>query len=168
MSDQATTPWWVKLSGILIAVGTLAGGYFWWDGVRAERERERTVRHAAEALCSEWADRLDRQTTETGVYIRWNGDTLPDKDPWGRNLLVEYSQGGVSEVVVVRSLGPDGESNTRDDVRAPRFAMNFKGVGTGIKNNAEEVSERAGRGLARGVIDGAKEGMRGKPAENKQ
>ncbi len=115
----------------------------------------------ARQLVGRWADTLDHQTTETGVYLRYPTDTLPDDDPWGRPLQVAYTQGGLAEQVVVRSVGPDGQDHTADDIVALRHAVNFKGVGEGVKKNAEETAHHAAKGVVRGLVDGAKESVRG-------
>ncbi|QEL13689.1 type II secretion system protein GspG [Limnoglobus roseus] len=125
------------------------------------KDVEDPQRKEARRLVAVWADKLDRQTTDTGVYDRWPTDTLPDDDPWGRPLRVAYSQGGVAEDVTVLSLGPDGKEHTDDDVLAVRHAVNLKGVGEGIKKNAEETTHHAAKGLVRGLVDGAKESVRG-------
>lgn len=114
----------------------------------------------AKALVNRWADQLDTQTEATGIYVRRQGPL--DNDPWGSPLTVTYSQGGLAETLVVRSVGPDGVSHSKDDLVATRISMNVKGVGTGIKKNAEETAENAGRGFARGVIQGAKEELQKK------
>jgi hypothetical protein len=149
---------------VLLVLAGIAGLGFLFR----EREQRRAVeenKQAARSLCEQWADRLDKQTTDTGVYVRWEGETLPDSDPWGNPLRVSYSQGGVAEAIEVRSLGPDGHSHTPDDVVASRMAMNFKGVGTGIKQGAEETARNAARGAVQGLIDGTKEALGG---ENKK
>ena len=104
-----------------------------------------------------WADELDKQTTETGVYIRPQKEELPEKDSWGTPLKFSYSQGGVAEILTVRSAGSDRQFGTQDDVTAQRTAVNLKGVGEGIKKNVEEVAEKGARGATRGVIEGLKE-----------
>jgi hypothetical protein len=116
---------------------------------------------AARQLVQQWADRLDRQTTETGVYVRHPADTLPVDDPWGRPLRVLYTQGGLAEQVTVRSFGPDGQEYTADDVVAVRHAVNLKGVGEGVKKNAEETAHHTAKGLVKGLAAGAKEVVRG-------
>lgn len=145
---------------VLLALAGIAGlGFLFRE--REQRRIEEVRKQEVRSLCEQWADRLDRQTTDAGVYVRWEGETLPDDDPWGRPLRVSYSQGGVAEAVEVRSLGPDGESHTADDVIASRMAMNFKGVGTGIKQGAEETARNAAKGAVRGLIDGTKEALGG-------
>jgi hypothetical protein len=128
---------------------------------RAERaEAARQLREDARAQVDSWAEQLDAQTTETGVYVRYPDETLPELDPWGTPLTVMYSQGGFAERLVVRSAGPDGKLHTSDDIVAQRHAVNLKGVGHGVKENVEEVAEKAARGGAKGVITGLREGAR--------
>ena len=129
----------VVVPGVLLGLLAVVGvGYVVreWDEARAEERR----RADAQALCERWADQLHQQTTESGSYVRWEGETLPDADPWGNPLQVAYSQGGVAESVEVRSLGRDGVSHTADDVVAARRVVNFKEVGHGIKAGAEEAA----------------------------
>lgn len=114
----------------------------------------------AETQVKRWADNLDRQTTETGVYVRHKGEHLPDRDPWGTPLKVAYEQGGVAETVVVSSAGPDREFDTRDDIVQQRMSANLKGVGEGIRKNAGEVAEEASAGAAKGMVKGLKEGVK--------
>jgi len=122
----------------------------------ARLEAERTK---AESQVRRWADTLDSQTTETGVYLRPEKSELPERDPWGASLSVSYSQGGAAETLVARSVGPDGTSHTEDDITAQRSAVNLKGIGQGIKKNVAETAEEAAKGTARGLIRGAKEGI---------
>lgn len=114
----------------------------------------------ARRLVATWADKLDKQTTETGVYVRWPKDELPEDDPWGRRLVVEYSQGGVAEHLTVRSAGPDGVARTPDDVAATRHAVNLKGIGEGVKANAEATAKNAAKGAVKGLVEGAKEAVK--------
>jgi hypothetical protein len=158
------TPWWVRVLGGLLLAAIVLAAVFWWNQRREDRRHEQEARQAAQALCDRWADRLDSQTTETGVYVRWKRETVPETDPWGRELRVEYSQGGVAETLLVRSLGPDGQPNTGDDIVAHRMTANFKGLGEGVKKNAEELSRRTGRGLVKGVGEGAREAVHPKKA----
>lgn len=137
-----------------LALGVLAGPALHGGRLVKDGERE-----AVSAACNRRADRLDRQTTDTGVYVRWAGDELPETDAWGRPLKVAYSQGGLAEAVEVRSLGPDGVSHTADDVVATRVSANLKGVGTGIQRGAEETSAGAGRGAVKGTVQGVKESL---------
>ena len=151
----------MKSHGVIVVVAFLAG-----LAVGLIVGREPVVRlisdsrqETAKAQCERWVDRLDKQTTNAGVYVRWNGEELPDDDPWGRPLQVSYSQGGLAEHLEVRSLGPDGESHTKDDVVAGRQSVNLKGVGTGIREGAEETSAGAARGVVRGTVEGVKDAL---------
>lgn len=135
MSDtppQAPSNTWLStLIGILVLLGVAAAVWVGWDWNERQKARD-----TAKALCKEWADKLDQQTTDAGIYIRDSGEQLPD-DPWGQKLRLSYSQGGIAEMLEVRSLGPDGLPNTDDDLRETRMAANLKGIGTGIKTNTE-------------------------------
>ena len=145
-------------TGILIALSLGMLGAF---AVRPSPKPQQDPKIVeARRLVASWADKLDRQTTPTGVYERWPNDTLPEADPWGRELAVEYSQGGVAEHVTVRSLGPDGVSRTPDDVVAVRHAVNLKGIGEGVKKNAEETTKNAAKGAVKGIVEGAKEAVK--------
>ena len=75
-------------------------------------------------------------------------------------MTVMYSQGGVAEVITVRSAGPDGRFHTDDDLTAHGMAANLKGIGEGIKKNAEETSARAARGAVKGTVDAVKESVK--------
>jgi hypothetical protein len=160
---------WVPVAlGVFVLVLLGVGAYVAISRVEERRERERAeaeVRQQATALCHRWADQLDRKTTGAGVYVRWEGDRLPDKDPWGNDLRVAYSQGGVAETLEVRSHGPDGVPNTTDDIVAHRMAVNFKGVGQGIKDNAEETARNAAKGAVKGLSEGLRDALRGKKAD---
>lgn len=165
MSKPESKPLEAVLGAILLGALAIAGVLLFRGNRTPPPEDPKVV--AARQLVAQWADKLDKQTTDTGVYVRWPNDTLPDDDPWGRPLRVAYSQGGVAEDVTVRSLGPDGEDHTPDDVLAIRHAMNLKGIGEGVKKNAEETSKNAAKGVVKGLVEGAKESLRGKKDEEK-
>jgi hypothetical protein len=111
----------------------------------------------ARAQVSRWAEQLHAQTTEAGVYIRHPANQLPENDPWGTPLNVTYSQGGFAETLTVRSAGPDRVFHTLDDIEAKRSVVNLKGIGKGAKENVEEFTHNAARGLTKGAAEGIKE-----------
>lgn len=100
---------------------------------------------------------LDRRTTETGVYVRVKEGEIKEQDPWGVPIQVSYAQGGMAEIVHVRSAGPDRQFHTRDDIHEQGIAVNLKGVGEGIKKNAGDVAASTAKGLVKGTVDGIKE-----------
>jgi hypothetical protein len=106
------------------------------------------------------AEELDKRTTETGTCVRVDEDDVKETDPWGTRLKISYSQGGVAEMVVVRSAGPDREFQTDDDLTAQGVAANLKGIGEGIRKNAEETAANAAKGAVRGAIEGVKESVK--------
>ena len=117
-------------------------------------------RERAAAQVQRIADDLDGRTTATGVYIRVKDADIKESDPWGTRIKVGYSQGGIAEMVEVRSAGPDREFHTGDDVVADRMAANLKGVGEGIKKNVEETANRAAKGVVKGAVQGVKESIK--------
>jgi hypothetical protein len=124
-------------------------------GCADDRSREK-----AEAQIQRLADALDAKTTETGVYIRVKDGEIKDNDPWGTHIKVSYSQGGVAEMIEVRSAGPDREFHTNDDLATQRMAANLKGIGEGIKKNAEATAAGAAKGLVKGAVEGVKESIK--------
>jgi hypothetical protein len=122
------------------------------------RENDRIA--AATAQVRHWAEKLDSETTATGVYCRHDGNRLPEIDPWGTPLRVGYSQGGLAEVVMVSSAGADRIFDTADDIERAGLTMNFKGIGEGVKKNAGEIAKRTARGAVHGAIVGIKDGVK--------
>jgi Type II secretion system (T2SS), protein G len=156
MPTQANPKSWLsKVLVVPVVLGVGAAAFYVWDLQEKKKTLEKQ-REQAKAQCEEWADKLDKQTTDAGIYVRDSGESLPD-DPWGQKLRLSYSQGGVAEMLEVRSLGPDGLPNTDDDIRIGRMAANLKGIGTGIKTNTEETARNAARGAVKGVAEGIKD-----------
>lgn len=126
----------------------------------AEEKARRTAEEEARARLDRVADELDQRTTPTGSYIRVGEDEISDKDIWGTQVKVKYSQDGVSEDLTVRSAGPDQEFYTRDDVTVKRVAVNLKGVGRAVKENTEDVAADAAKGIVKGTSRGIKESVK--------
>ncbi|MEX1231011.1 MAG: hypothetical protein WEB58_12275 [Planctomycetaceae bacterium] len=105
-------------------------------------------------------EELDKQTTATGVYVRAKEGDAAENDPWGTPLNISYSQGGVSETITVRSAGPDKLLHTDDDILQQGMAMNFKGIGEGIKQNAGETAKNLAKGAVKGAVEGVKESIK--------
>jgi hypothetical protein len=147
----------------LLAVAIVAVVVLVWFGL-GKLSQSKANDETAQALVNEWADRLDGQTKDSGSYILYRlaseSSITEATDPWERCLVVQYSKGGFSEILKVRSLGPDGKTHTSDDIVAERQSTNLSGIGSGIKNNVEETAERAGRGGASGVVQGLAEGAK--------
>lgn len=106
------------------------------------------------------AAELDRRTTDNGVYVRARPGEIKEHDPWGSPITVEYTQGGVAETVQVRSAGPDCRFYTADDIVAGHLAVNFKGIGSGIKGNIEQTAAGAARGAVTGAVQGLKQSIK--------
>ena len=114
----------------------------------------------AEAQVRRIGEDLDGRTTKTGSYIRVKDGEIKELDPWNTKLDVSYTQGGVAEMIKVRSAGPDREFHTNDDIVDQRIAASLKGIGEGIKNNAEETASKVASGIVKGTIKGAKEAIK--------
>ena len=140
-----------------VCVTVLATGC---DNGAARRAAEEKTREKAQAQVRRIAEDLDKQTTETGVYVRVKEDEIKDKDPWGTQIKITYSQGGTTEIVSVRSAGADREFQTNDDVVAQGMATNLKGIGEGIKKNAEETAANVAKGSVKGAVKGLKESIK--------
>ena len=106
------------------------------------------------------ADHFDRQTTASGVYIRPANNQAGENDPWGTPIVVEYSQGGMAEIVTVTSAGPDRELHSADDISTFRQSTNLKGVGEGIKKHAGDVAGEMAKGAVKGAVEGVKESVK--------
>lgn len=117
-------------------------------------------REQATAQVERIAADLDRRTTDAGVYVRARPGEIKELDPWGSPIAVEYAQGGVAETVQVRSAGPDCRFYTADDIVAGHLAVNFKGIGSGIKENIEQTSASAARGAVSGAVQGLKQSIK--------
>jgi hypothetical protein len=117
------------------------------------------ARDRAAAQIQRIADDLDSKTTATGVYIRIKDDDLKETDPWGTRITASYSQGGIAEMIDVRSAGPDREFHTNDDLVTQRMSANLKGVGEGVKKNVEETAASAAKGFVKGTVQGVKESI---------
>jgi hypothetical protein len=121
---------------------------------------ERARHEAAKAQVDRIADQLDKRTADTGAYVRVKDGEIKEKDPWGTGIQVSYSQGGVAETLTVRSAGPDRQFHTTDDLTAYGVKASFKGVGAGIKKNAEETAANTAKGLVKGAVAGVKESVK--------
>src|SRR5262249_33798932 len=120
-----------------------------------------------EAQVSRIVEELDKKTTSTGAYERVKEGNVGEKDPWGTPIKVTYAQGGLAEVVTVRSAGPDREFHTDDDLTAQGMTANLKGVGEGIKQNVEETVAKAAKGAVKGAFEGLKESVKESLAREK-
>ena len=106
------------------------------------------------------ADHFDRQTNAAGIYVRPANNQAGERDPWGTAIIVEYSHGGLAEIVTVTSAGPDREFHSSDDVSTFRQSTNLKGVGEGIKQHAGEVAGEMAKGAVKGAVEGVKESIK--------
>lgn len=162
-SNQEATPNQIPLLISVVTCPLILGLvmflYVKFEGAARKNERD-PILEQARAQVSRVVTDLDTQTTSTGVYKKADPDQIQEKDPWGHPLKVDYAQGGFAETVTVRSAGPDGVYHSGDDVVASGMSANLKGVGEGLKQNAQETSSNVAKGLVKGTVDGVKESIR--------
>ena len=105
-----------------------------WQAIEEEKARtvienkERLV--IADALLDVWSAKLDEQQNKGNGFVHHEGIT--ELDPWGNMLRVEYHQVNLKEFMTVRSLGPDGQQGTEDDLVRKKYAMNYPGMFKGL------------------------------------
>ncbi|QDU29893.1 hypothetical protein ETAA8_50090 [Anatilimnocola aggregata] len=142
--------WHLRLSALILTSFVLAGC--------AKNEPRRAA--LAQTQVERLAQELDQKTDKAGVYVRVDEKDVRETDPWNTLLMVNYSQGGVAEVITVRSAGPDRRYFTEDDLVAERMSANFNGVVNNIKNSVEETATKAAKGFVKGTVEGAKEAVK--------
>jgi hypothetical protein len=97
----------------------------------AEQKQERIQKTAAaDELVDGFAKQLGEKTSSSGGFIRHEG--LTPADPWGNRLTVSYEQVWATEVLTVRSSGPDQRMENGDDLVRVKETSNFGGILSGI------------------------------------
>ena len=135
--NRDRVPGWVGLLVLLAAAGAVAFAY-WRHTVHRERVE------LARAACNRWADDLDARVGKDGKYVRWDGPSPAEPDPWGTPLRVHYFQGITGESLRVHSAGPDGVFDTSDDVTTSRTSTTVGSVVAGAAGAAaDRVMDRA-------------------------
>jgi hypothetical protein len=86
----------------------------------AKREADRA---ATSETAARLADDVAKDTDSDGRFVRKPEGPLPETDAWGRPFRLAYKPGRLSDGLEIRSAGPDGEWNTRDDVVVPRASQ---------------------------------------------
>jgi uncharacterized lipoprotein NlpE involved in copper resistance len=155
-----------KVGGVVAVVAIAAAtgiGYWLW---KAAEQRKAD----AKALCEKWDADLEGKTTPVGAYVRHDGETLPAADPWGNELRVAYSSGGLAEKVEVRSCGPDGKPFTADDIVAWRMSANSANIAEGALEAAGKLGKAAAKAAGKAAVEGAKDklGIGSKPDRRKR
>jgi hypothetical protein len=132
----------VKIALIVVVVLVLD-----WRS-RQKRQRIEAERAQASEAAARLADRFGEEKDADGRFVRRLEGELPEADFWGRPFRLGYKPGTLSDGLEVRSAGPDGEWNTRDDVVVTRSSR--------IANKA------LARDAAGGLIDAARDRLIGK------
>src|SRR5439155_16970122 len=115
-----------------------------------QRQTRREVERAdTSETATRLADELAKDTDSDGRFVRKAEGPLPETDAWGRPFRLSYKTGTLSETLEVRSAGPDGEWETRDDVV--------------VTHNSRVANHALARDAVGGAIDAAKARLLGKP-----
>ena len=117
---------------------------------RKMTERREAERAAASAVAARLADEFAKETDADGRFVCQSGP-LPELDVWGNSFRLAYEPGHLTDGLEVRSAGPDGEWDTRDDVVAARES----------KISAKAVA----RDAASGLLDAVKKRLVGKKSD---
>jgi hypothetical protein len=98
--------------------------------VAENKERLKNELATADTLLDTWSAKLDEQQNKGNGFVHHEGRT--ELDPWGNLLKVEYYQVNLKEFMTIRSLGPDGQDGTEDDLVRKKYAMNYPGMFDGL------------------------------------
>jgi hypothetical protein len=94
---------------------------------KARLEHELVV---ANELLDEWLTKLGDKQSRGNGFVHHEGRT--ELDPWGNLLQFEYTQVNLKEFIILRSLGPDGQLDTEDDLVRKNHATNYSGMFKGL------------------------------------
>jgi hypothetical protein len=112
---------------------------------KARREAERA---AASETAAALADEYAKETDSEGRFVRKREGPLPETDVWGGPYRLAYKTHTLSDELEIRSSGPDGEWDTRDDI---------------VVSRTSKISNKAvARDAAGGLLDAAKARLWGK------
>jgi hypothetical protein len=101
-------------------------------------------------------------STLNTVADTWDGgpDFKTDAtDAWGNTVVAKVDKGLLNYGLELRSHGADGLPKNSDDVVIHRSKRHGE---SSVNQEIERASESAGRGGARGIIQGVKEAVTGK------
>jgi hypothetical protein len=122
---------------------------------RRKREREEAERATTSEAAARLADDLAQETDSEGRFVRRPAGPLPGNDFWGRPFRLSYQPGTLSDGLEVRSAGPDGEWQTRDDVVVTRTSkLSNKAVARDAVGGLLDAARD--RFIGKGMADGEK------------
>lgn len=145
-----------RLALVVVLLALLVAGVLVYDRQRREAARREADIAATTASANALADALAKDTDSDGRFVRKPDGDRPETDAWGRAFRLSYKPHTLSDELEVRSAGPDGIWDTRDDIKAVRESP---------------VSTKAlARDAAAGLFDAAKTRLTGgkKPDDEKK
>ena len=113
-------------------------------------EDPRVKRNQAQSQVNVLGEKLSGDIGPDGWFIPTK-DT--ETDPWGNDLVVKYDRKDKTELLTVRSHGPDQLPLTNDDI-VYRFQVSQR---SGVEKALEKGAAAGARGLVKGIIEGVRE-----------
>jgi type II secretory pathway pseudopilin PulG len=117
--QRGVTPVELAISVTGIALLAVGGGFF-FSSTRAQADSDQAVTSAQRVLSAaeDWQGTEGARGCPTLSQLqheRFLPQEATVEDPWGNRFKIQCS----AQDVQVRSAGPDGKTNTEDDVRVP-------------------------------------------------
>ncbi len=113
-------------------------------------EDPRVKRNQAQSQVNVLGEKLSGDLDADGWFVQTKET---EKDPWGNDLVVKYDRKDKTELLTVRSHGPDGLPLNSDDI-VYRFQVSQR---TGVEKALEKGAAAGARGLVKGIIEGVRE-----------
>jgi hypothetical protein len=137
-------------TGLILAAVVAVG--FTWHHYATKDNKDAEAKSQLEVLIR----KMDK-ANQDGQPISTEG--MEQNDPWGRPIICEYTKEEKRNVLELRSAGRDGLPYTKDDIVVTKV---YPKAGKPFHKLMEENAESLMRGLTRGGVGGAREGMREK------
>ncbi len=113
-------------------------------------EDPRVKRDQAQSQVNVRGEKLGGEVGPDGWFVQTKET---EKDPWGNDLVIKYDRKDATELLSIRSHGPDGLPLNNDDI-VYRFQVSQR---TGIEKAVEKGAASGARGLVKGIIEGVRE-----------
>lgn len=113
-------------------------------------EDPRVKRNQAQSQVNVLGEKLSDDIGPDGWFVQ---SKETEKDPWGNDLVVKYDRKDKTELLTVRSHGPDGLPLNSDDI-VYRFQVSQR---TAVEKAVEKGAASGARGIVKGIIEGVRE-----------
>ncbi len=145
----------VGILAVIVVCYVMYIGYTNWAEAQAIlRQQVNTTNGDVQSLLQD----ADSMIDSDGRFLPMDTKRL---DAWGRPIKITYTQGALSEIVEVRSSGPDGIPFNSDDVYDRRRSASLNGIVDNVGHAARSIA----RNSAAGIREGWREGAETRPAD---